>query len=388
MLEGGPRGRPASAGQDHLLFRRVRSGVPGLTRTQSTRGGASTLSSRLNQLILPLGTPRTIHVVLSSQQQMSGMIRLGGILLAVLAQTPQATVPASRSQSADGTVVAQTACAFGPYDETSAFTRRYYSREAYTAAARSTTVDCLRIQYISHGLRVVGYIVKPRNTGDTRHPVIVYNRGGFRDIGKIDTWNLLDFYGFASQGFVVLASQYRGNDGGEGVDEVGGADIDDVMSLSQMAAQLPYTNPGNVFLYGLSRGGMMSFLVLQRGFPARAAAVVGAVFDAEAFAQRSPKVTASVMARNPEYPTKGAALLRELSAMNWPEHISAPLLILHGANDQEVPATEAMIFATKLAQLGKRYAVIVYADDVHEVAKNRHDRDARIGTWFKQHLRP
>ncbi len=94
------------------------------------------------------------------------------------------------------------------------------------------------------------------------------------------------------------------------------------------------------------------------------------------------------MARHPEYPTKGAALLRELSAMNWPEHISAPLLILHGANDQEVPATEAMIFATKLAQLGKRYAVIVYADDVHEVANNRHDRDARIGAWFKQHLRP
>ena len=66
-------------------------------------------------------------------------------------------------------------------------------------------MDCLRIQYISHGLRVVGYIVKPRNTGDTRHPVIVYNRGGCRDIGKIDTWNLLDFHAFASQGFVVLA---------------------------------------------------------------------------------------------------------------------------------------------------------------------------------------
>jgi hypothetical protein len=38
-----------------------------------------------------------------------------------------------------------------------------------------------------------------------------------------------------------------------------------------------------------------------------------------------------------------------------------------------------------LAQLGKRYQLIVYADDIHEVANNRQDRDARIAAWFKQH---
>jgi hypothetical protein len=31
--------------------------------------------------------------------------------------------------------------------------------------------------------------------------------------------------------------------------------------------------------------------------------------------------------------------------------------------------------------------VVVYADDVHEVAINRQDRDAKIGAWFKQNLR-
>ncbi len=94
---------------------------------------------------------------------------------------------------------------------------------------------------------------------------------------------------------------------------------------------------------------MMSFLARKRGFPARAASVVGAVFDGEAFAQRAPKVIASVMARNPGYSNKGVALLRQLSAINSPEQVSAPLLIIHGANDQDVPATEAMALATKLA---------------------------------------
>jgi dipeptidyl aminopeptidase/acylaminoacyl peptidase len=235
---------------------------------------------------------------------------------------------------------------------------------------------------MSDGLSVVAFIVKPREISKTRYPVIVYNRGGFRDIGKIDAWNLLDFYGFASRGFVVLASQYRGNDGGEGRDEVGGADVGDVMSLVRVASELPYADPSNLFLYGLSRGGMMTFLALKRGFPAKAAAVVGAVFDIEAFAQRAPKVVESAMRFTPDYPTKGMFLLRERSAMNWPEDISAPLLIVHGADDQEVPATEALKFAAKLAQLGKRYEMIVYADDVHEAANNRHDRDARIAAWF------
>jgi Dipeptidyl aminopeptidases/acylaminoacyl-peptidases len=35
--------------------------------------------------------------------------------------------------------------------------------------------------------------------------------------------------------------------------------------------------------------------------------------------------------------------------MNWPDQINVPLLIIHGADDEEVPATEAMAFATKFA---------------------------------------
>jgi dipeptidyl aminopeptidase/acylaminoacyl peptidase len=303
-------------------------------------------------------------------------------LVASGAQAP--AQPPATAPPADGAIVAQTPCVFPSYDETSSFTRRYYTRAEYTTTVANRDVECSRIHYLSDGLKVVGFLVKPRSTGAARLPVIVYNRGGFREMGRLDTWNLLDFYGFASQGFVVLASQYRGNDGGEGRDEVGGADIADVMALGQLTRQLPYTDPANVFLYGLSRGGMMSFLALKRGFAAKAAAVVGAVFDIEAFGARSPQMLASAGRSIPDFASNGPAILRERSAMNWPDAIEVPLLILHGADDQEVPATEAMTFATKLAQLHKRYQLIVYAGDVHEVAANHVDRDARIVAWFKQ----
>ena len=59
---------------------------------------------------------------------------------------------------------------------------------------------------------VVGFIVRPVAAQAAPYPVIVFNRGGLLDIGKITEANLVDFHDLASQGFIVVASQYRGND--------------------------------------------------------------------------------------------------------------------------------------------------------------------------------
>jgi dienelactone hydrolase len=82
-------------------------------------------------------------------------------------------------------------------------------------------------------------------------------------------------------------------------------------------------------------------------------------------------VVDSALRLNPDYAAKGVALLRERSVMNWPEQVSAPVLIIHGAADQEVPAVEAMAFATKLAQRAKPYELIVYAGDTRRPITGR-----------------
>ena len=40
---------------------------------------------------------------------------------------------------------------------------------------------------------------------------------------------IVDFYELAANGLVLMASQYRGNDGGEGLEQFGGADVDTVL---------------------------------------------------------------------------------------------------------------------------------------------------------------
>jgi dipeptidyl aminopeptidase/acylaminoacyl peptidase len=209
--------------------------------------------------------------------------------------------------------------------------------------------------YRATGSRSSGSGQAARN-GAAKHFVIVHNRGGFRDIGKIDSWNLIDFHGFASQGFVVLASQYRGNDGGEGRDEVGGADVADVMALMQLARRLPYADADNVFCTGFTRRHDVVSRA-QTGLPAKAT---------------PPSAPCSIRSNEPpragdgedghggqrRFRPRRRGGLRARSVTNWPEQIGVPLLIIHGANDQKCRGS-AMAFATRLAELRKRYQLIV-----------------------------
>ncbi|HEY7497536.1 MAG TPA: prolyl oligopeptidase family serine peptidase [Vicinamibacterales bacterium] len=288
-------------------------------------------------------------------------------------------------------IAAQSPCPFTTFEEQTSFTRRFYSKAEYDRAKTNASTECLRIQYLSDGLKVVGFLVKPRDTDARRYPVIIYNRGGLQDMGKIDAPNILDFYELAANGFVVLASQYRGNDGGEGREEFGGADVGDVVTLVSLASSLPYADPKNIFFYGLSRGGMMTFLALTRGASVNAAAVVGGIYDLqglmESSQQRMPGVANRVAQLIPDYSSRGAAALAERSVMQWPEKVAVPLLMIHGADDEEVPVSQALAFAAKLSSLRKPYELIVYAKEIHEALNNRRDRDARIVAWFKRHLR-
>ncbi|MDR6550334.1 hypothetical protein [Paenibacillus qinlingensis] len=89
----------------------------------------------------------------------------------------------------------------------------------------SDHAEAFRIHYLSDGLKVVGFIVKPKEIPG-KAPLIIYNRGGAEDRSLIEIRQLSTFFSFlAKKGYVVLASQYRGNDGGEGQDRWGGDDI-------------------------------------------------------------------------------------------------------------------------------------------------------------------
>jgi len=266
----------------------------------------------------------------------------------------------------------------------------YPNVAAYEKAAealRTSTWELQTITYLSDHLKVKAYLYKPRDPGTKRYPVIILARGDMQH-GDIGFVYAPYFERLTQYNFVILAPQYRQSAGGEGHDEMGGADVDDVMNLQGVLRQLPFVDTRNVFMYGDGRGGMMTYQAIRYHFPMNAAATVGAFSSLE---QLYVTDSVSRKARDtlfPDYARRGAEINAKRSAILWPAELRTPLLLMHGAADTQVPALQTLDLAEALDRLRMPYSVVIYAGDKAGASKNRLDRDARAIAWFRAYMTP
>lgn len=150
-------------------------------------------------------------------------------------------------------------------------------------------VDIQAITYLSDGLKVNGYLVVPKQGNQL--PCVIYNRGGNRAFGALtDGQAAVGLGKIAREGYIVVASQYRGNSGGEGREEFGGADVHDVLNLIPLLEAIPQADTSRIGMYGWSRGGMMTYLALSRTDRIAAAVVGAGMADAFDTVKRRPKM--------------------------------------------------------------------------------------------------
>lgn len=325
------------------------------------------------------------------------------------------TVAAQNAKQPDGTIVESQPCAVQPkrtYEQYIEETKKRSEEEVFEAKREGVTLDserdfrgrllpkeeferrenfsdydCQKIKYLSDGLKVVGFIWKPKKTNDKKLPLVIANRGGNQEYGKLTAASF--YYPLVSQGFAVVASQYRGNDGGEGKEEYGGADVNDVLSLVPLARSLGYVDLNNVFLLGASRGAMQSFLAVKKGMPVNAIAVFGGLNDLIAAAKERPGLVVNVWSKLiPNFAEKGEEALRERSATYFSDKINVPVLIFQGGADwRSNTGSQALGLANKLQFAGKTYELIVYANDDHGTNCNRLDRERRTVEWFRKFMK-
>jgi dipeptidyl aminopeptidase/acylaminoacyl peptidase len=264
------------------------------------------------------------------------------------------------------------------------------SEAEYAARHDEPGIVCERLSYASDGLRVIAYLWRPSSASAAqRLPLIIFNRGGALEDSKLRPNTQFGFDRFVKAGYVVLGSQYRGNDGGEGKEEMGGADVHDVTSLLTLGRALPYVDTDNVFALGYSRGAMMTLLTIRGGAKLNAAALVGAPSDlTKALASGDARNLATFRQLIPNFDADPQTALRARSALYWPEDLSVPLLLLQGGADPLVSvSTHTLPLAAKLQQLHKTYELVIYDGDTHGVMINGRDRDARILEWFARFRR-
>lgn len=234
------------------------------------------------------------------------------------------------------------------------------------------SVNLYRIVYLSDGLKVVGFVAEPKAKG--KYPCIIANRGGRWNFGLWRPMAIASYLGrMASWGYVVVASQYRGSsDGGEGRDEFGGSDVNDVLNLVPALAQLPSADTSRIGMYGESRGGMMTYLALKRSCRFEAAVVVAGMADAFDAVDKHPELEeVTFKASIPEYSQNKDGTLKTRSAIFWANEMcrNTPLLIMHGSADSRVDPNQSVALLQKLMEVKHPVRFILFEGADHFITQ-------------------
>jgi dipeptidyl aminopeptidase/acylaminoacyl peptidase len=249
-------------------------------------------------------------------------------------------------------------------------------------------VEVKWIAYLSDGLKVMGYLAAPKN--GTALPCIICNRGGNQDFGSLTDISAAALLGpIASWGYVIVASQYRGNAGGEGKEEFGGSDLNDVLNLLPLLDSLPQADPRRVGIYGSSRGGMMTYLALAKTERFAAAIVVSGLADLSDTAERRPEM-ASVFAKLiPGYDRDRSGVLAVRSAVQWPEKLykKTPILLIHGSSDWRVHPSQALAMASKLYQTRHPFRFVFLEGADHSLGQYRGEVERLVKEWLDGYVR-
>lgn len=257
------------------------------------------------------------------------------------------------------------------------------------------TLDCQDFVYRVGDIPVRGYMIKPKQISG-KAPVVIYNRGGNGDWGKLTfSFVMKDLMPVAEQGFVILASNYRGQHNwgkatlmNAGFDEFGGAELEDVKALVPIAQGMKDADANRMAMWGHSRGGMMTYM-LAKSMPELKTIVVGAgPTDLAKELEIRPEMENVFKGRIPYYKINKTVALQQRSVLFWPEKLPAdlPILIQHGDKDKHVPVTSSELLSMKLKALQHSHKLLIYPGADHGFrpvqAKARQDRI----NWLKQYL--
>lgn len=247
-----------------------------------------------------------------------------------------------------------------------------------------------KITYLSDNLKVKGYLAYPSDQSK-KYPCIIWCRGGIGNAGSIDEFNARGIFGqIASWGYVVFAPQYRGNAGGEGRDEFGGSDLNDILNIIPLAKEIVCADSNNWAIEGWSRGGMMTYLTLTKTDIFKTAIVSGGIANIRCNAEESKfmrRLYETVIDKNNK--EEFQKICESRSIINFPEKLSktTSILLLHGNADDRVLPHDSLDLSYKLLELKIPFRLVMFEGGDHFLKSHRKEVDIIRKEWFKKYLK-
>jgi dipeptidyl aminopeptidase/acylaminoacyl peptidase len=315
-----------------------------------------------------------------------GLRSQNSTLVAVLALFLAASTAGAASARAADRLLADEAWAPPAWTDLATGARRavdrYADSTAYEAARTDTAFEARQWRYRSDSVEVVALVFRPR--AESPRPAIVYCRGSYLQQGLAASFLPL-LHRLARAGYFVVAPQYRGSEGGTGRDDMGGADVEDVLEVVRLTAARHDVDRRAIYLYGESRGGMMTFQAIRDGASVRAAATVGAFTDLDSLFSADERSAGMATQIWPDYKSRAREIADRRSAVRWASRIRVPLLILHGENDSGVPPRQSRQLDAALTRVGTPHELRIVPGGSHTLGERSAYRDSLVVSWFGAH---
>ncbi|NQZ21761.1 MAG: S9 family peptidase [Colwellia sp.] len=250
-------------------------------------------------------------------------------------------------------------------------------------------LSCSTFKYEVDGNDVHGYVIKPKFSKN-KLPVLIFNRGGNANFGKIYFPRMfLDLFPIAKEGFVIIGSNYRGTFSKNTLlDEFGGKDVNDVTALLNYIPNIEGADAQRIGMYGHSRGGMQTFLALKQTNNIKAIATIAGVTDLLKELEFRPFMEKIYTRQIPDYEKNKVAELEKRSVLKWVNKLSpsVPILLLHGEDDKRASVNNSIALADALAKNNIPHKLVLYPEGDHGLTKNREKANKELVSWFHKYL--
>jgi len=217
------------------------------------------------------------------------------------------------------------------------------------------------------GLEIHAQLFLPKGEASAKKPALIFFHGGSRRQMLLG-WHYMYYYSnayalnqyYASQGYVVLAVNYRSGIG-YGLDfreanhygATGGAEFNDVLAAGVYLRTRADVDPARIGLWGGSYGGYLTAMGL-----ARASAQFAAGVDFHGVHNWSTELGGL----SPE----AARVAFESSPMAAVKDWRSPVLLIHGDDDRNVNFSQTIQLVEALRKQHVEFEELIFPDEVHD----------------------
>lgn len=248
-----------------------------------------------------------------------------------------------------------------------------YPKHIQELAKEHKNLEVINIIYNSDNLKIQGFIYRKKNIKKNT-PVVIYCRGGNNhpsiktpELVPVRIFYIASLLELVEKGeIIVFASNYRGSSKSEGIDEMGGKDINDIINLYPIVKKYKFSDEKNISLYAWSRGCTTALLVAKKVKWIKCLILGAGSYDYKIGKKARPKFY-KIIKQSFKFNDND---LKDRSAIYWSNKIpKIPILLLHGTADWRVSVENSIKLSLELYKNKIPYKLVIYPGGDHALSE-------------------